>query len=480
LKVSNSLSFRLLCTLWGISALSCLLSVILGGLIPVLEERLALDETLRQTTDQLVNFVFLDLTAEREIERTRSEVKDVLSFKRSNLIIRVFDANHRVLYSSLASPDDLFLKSVSEKDYFDQIIGIKGLGHDYRVIQKPFKLLSGEARRVQVAMELPEFGAALKKSGFHYLVVFSVLCFISLFISRLFSEMILSPVKLIAQHLSQFENLELKQWSPIPQAGDSQFLGEIITATNNLIARIQQSYLANQNMARYIAHEIRTPLTMMLGELETSQDEIVSAEVGAMHQRFIKDVNQIEVIVDTILELAERGRKGSAYEPKSTKIADVLAKCIQNFKRIFEHPIDLTIQPNSPSEVLVDPDLFAILMDNLFRNSLKHGAKNFWLGVSVMGDARDGYLKVLVEDSGPGLREEVLDAANSSKPAKATLGIGLSLCREVCKVAGWKMEFQNRDSGGLTISIFLPVTKSISFDAVAKSEFAQDLDTFWN
>lgn len=404
--------------------------------------------------EKLVDAAFVDLTADREIARIPSIIKSVLHIQKGDWIVRVFDNSRNLIYTNINPDDDDFLDPILKTEDIWRIQSIKGLGREYVVAHRRYKLLSGEPRIVQVAVPLLGWKEAIAKAFSRYLIFLGVLMLLSLFFAKFLTTRLIAPVKCIAQHLSLYKHLDLKQWSPIPQAGDSQFLEEIVSSTNNLVAHLQKSYLASHHMARYIAHEIRTPLTMMLGEIETSFSSIGSnEEIKTLLQRFARDIIQLDVIVKTILELAHRDKMDSAYNPRLVNLTELVEKTVQQFQRVFETPVEVKFAREQSFQTMIDPDLFAILLDNLLRNSAKHGGRSVVITIE-RELLKDSPLRIVLEDRGPGLPPEVLKAANS-QDSLDDLGIGLSLCREVCNTSGWEMKFLNRALGGIRVELHI-------------------------
>jgi signal transduction histidine kinase len=66
-----------------------------------------------------------------------------------------------------------------------------------------------------------------------------------------------------------------------------------------------------------------------------------------------------------------------------------------------------------------------------------------------------------MRDSGPGVSDEIVDVINQNDPTVQTgIGIGLTLCREICNLSGLKMTFENLRPG-LRVLVDLPVSRDL-------------------
>jgi signal transduction histidine kinase len=190
----------------------------------------------------------------------------------------------------------------------------------------------------------------------------------------------------------------------------------------------------------------------MLGEIETADlSRLSRSEIERIFSRFRGDILEIENIIQTILGLARRGRSESPYKPENVFIREVLSAEIKKIERAFHVLVQVGIEKDY--EVFIDPDLFSILVDNLLRNALRHGRGE--IAVRVAEPSPKGSIIVFVEDSGPGLDLDFLEVANSSFLHR-DLGIGLTLCKEVCRITGWRLKFSNRQPHGCSASIEIP------------------------
>jgi|GEM_PF-7093518 len=456
IRKRNSLYFQLTFALWSVAIISCISGGLLSGLLVLRNVRMNMKDQLEQSMSALIN-ITSGMRHEYEQTDLPTIARHILSL-RVGKIVRIFDAHHHTIFSNLPSSDIRFLDRATSWGVLggrEELSIIQTPDRDYATIRGPYILASGEPRYVQLAVPIPKFSEILAASIWQYLLLIAILFTVLAFLSNWMVSRLLSPVKNIAQHLRTLKAKDFKKWLPIPQRGDSHFLEDIIEAANNLISKTQEVSIFQENMARSIAHEIRTPLTAMLGEIETSQTPEMNAEsYRRLLGSFSNDILHIDSITKTILDLGGSGRRRYTYEPKACDLGALVHECIEQFERVFRKDVHMEVRTRNLNSVLLDKDLFRIVVDNLLRNSYKHaGAESI---IRVMLNEEEAAIAVEISDTGPGLSPEILRVANSSVPWASQLGVGLNLCKQICQITGWKCVFENLSTGGLKVSLQIP------------------------
>lgn len=296
-----------------------------------------------------------------------------------------------------------------------------------------------------------------KENGILLSAIMSLLLITAWITSQFMAKKLLHPVTKIKTHLESLERTEPKQWTTIPPEIHGPLLGTLAEVTNHLIMRVQSSYAGNQALARSIAHELRTPLTMMLGELETLPSNASPDEYRSLVERFSGDILQMERIVSSILEVVHRGRKLSNSVPRPISLIEQLESLKMQFLRATHVNIHINqLDPLTPP-LLVDPDLFRILLDNLFRNAIRHGGPTAQIQFHTTRFDAD-HLTLTIEDDGPGIPPSIINALEKGTFTTG-MGIGLNLCREICNLTGWEMKVKCKPEGGTLVHITVPTSR---------------------
>lgn len=220
------------------------------------------------------------------------------------------------------------------------------------------------------------------------------------------------------------------------------------------------------NLLRAISHDIRTPLTSIIGAADfilSDRDPPVSEHQRALARQIQEDGQWLLQVAENLLSITRAG-DGAALRKELEVAEEILGESAAKFlKRYPEANVDVS----APDEVLMVP-MDALLIEqvifNLLENAVLHGVHTtrIALGVHKRGEKAVFY----VEDDGAGIREETLPllfqgGTTASKGAdrgeKRNMGIGLSVCRTIVRAHGGELTGENRPEGGACFVFTLPL-----------------------
>ncbi|WP_340114822.1 hybrid sensor histidine kinase/response regulator transcription factor [Maribellus mangrovi] len=210
----------------------------------------------------------------------------------------------------------------------------------------------------------------------------------------------------------------------------------------------QQEHELNEEKLRFftnITHELRSPMTLILGPLEDlTSDDSLKPDQAKKLQMIQRVTNRLLQTINQILEF----RKSENKSRKLSVIRDDVAKFIyeigEKYKGLNQNKsIDFIINvPNHKIEMYFDPDVITIITDNLISNAFKYTqAGTIELELREIQEGNINYTEVLVSDSGFGISEVDLphifdryyQAKKAAHPIKGT-GIGLSLVKNMVEL----------------------------------------------
>lgn len=216
-------------------------------------------------------------------------------------------------------------------------------------------------------------------------------------------------------------------------------VADLLRAVNELLGRLDDAFHAQARFTAEAAHELRTPIAAMLGDIEVTRrrprgPEEYQVVLDAVHG----DVTRLAALVEGLLTLArvDAGQTEHGREP-------VLASALASAAAAQEQPgIEaaggrLAVRIGADPEVLAQPALVTVALANLLRNAAVHAP-----GAAVrLGVDADGTLvRFVVEDDGPGLPPDQHEAVFTRLARVARrapgLGLGLPLAREIARRHG--------------------------------------------
>ena len=212
-----------------------------------------------------------------------------------------------------------------------------------------------------------------------------------------------------------------------------------------------------------ISHELRNPLTAMVGNLyllkterDLSQEEIIEMADGAYHEAWA-----LGAMLDNLLQIARARAKRLHLSCETLDLDRVINDVIVSVRKDNRHRIVTDIAPDTPA---VRADLIRLrrVLINLIDNAIKFSPDG---GDVTISAARQGQEVVVgVHDAGVGMSPEQLKGlfkpfSRLEKGHAHTGGIGLGLivCRQLCEAQGGRIWVESKKGGGSSFYFTIPV-----------------------
>ncbi|MGC8763638.1 MAG: response regulator [Acidobacteriota bacterium] len=220
----------------------------------------------------------------------------------------------------------------------------------------------------------------------------------------------------------------------------------------------RERFEAHKRMARFLAHEIRNPLTPMrlwLQELEASAEEGKALPEGARRAVAVLEgqVDRLAALVSRLQNLGREEPAALAPLPAAAVLEEV-AEALDPLAR--NGGVEVRLAVEAGLEVLAEEGTLYELLFNLLRNAVEASAERG--GTVEAGGRREGEeARLWVADGAGGLPPEV--AASPFTPYLTTkaggTGLGLVLCRDLALRLGGRLELHNRPGEGLRAEVVL-------------------------
>ena len=219
------------------------------------------------------------------------------------------------------------------------------------------------------------------------------------------------------------------------------------------------------NFLRGISHDLRTPLTSIIGASATLLEDFDGLPPATRVQLaggIQADAQWLLSMVENILSVTRIQQSDMAIAKTEEAAEEVVGEAVALFRR--RHPDALITVHPARDLLLVPMDALLItqVMNNLLDNTRRHGGGQ--TKVSVEMRERGGYAVVSVTDDGPGIRPQLLPHLFEALPVKpggqdATrgAGIGLSICKTIVEAHGGWIKAENVRNGGARLTFALPM-----------------------
>src|SRR5262245_2353833 len=256
-------------------------------------------------------------------------------------------------------------------------------------------------------------------------------------------------------------------FEPLSQTGLPEEIQPLVSALNELLARLEAALEHERAFIADAAHELRSPLTaldLQLQTFESAADEQGRARALAPLRAGVERATRL---VGQMLSLA-REQQGPRPAPGAVPLAPLAVAIVEEMLALADRRrIDLGLGAAEPVAVQGDPEALRTLLRNLVDNALRYTPEGGRVDVSVRRDAAaEGRAAMLeVVDTGPGIperdRARVFDRFYRVPGTASTgSGIGLALVRAIAQRHQGRVELATGPGGvGLAVRVVLPAVE---------------------
>jgi signal transduction histidine kinase len=269
----------------------------------------------------------------------------------------------------------------------------------------------------------------------------------------------LSEVMAAAQAVSQGD---LTARVPVHTQNDD--LSALSDHFNRMADELERSDKQRRNLLADIAHELRTPITILRGRLEGILDGVYPPDEANIAPA-LEETYLLERLVEDLRLLALAEANQLRYEMKSIRLNELVETILGLFTaQADEKEIKLLLEaePDIP-EVMVDPQRFQQVIGNLIDNALRYTPEGSTIELNIK--KVDQNIELSVADEGQGIPEEELKhifdrfwrGEKSRARSTGGAGLGLSIARRLVEAHGGRIWARNRSPRGFEVIISLPI-----------------------
>ncbi|TSA87154.1 HAMP domain-containing histidine kinase [Deinococcus detaillensis] len=272
------------------------------------------------------------------------------------------------------------------------------------------------------------------------------------------------------QHLSTSD--------PVPGTQERSEVGALARALDTSLAELRAERRRESLFLASASHELRTPVTAMLADLQhTLARERSPEEVLAALHRTERTAGRLRQLTGNLMSLTRAQHLG---ERQTADLLDLAGEAIDLLQPLaLKREIDLWLE-GAPTPALVDASLLSGVLENLIGNALKFSPEGGQVSVRVL--PLRGGAELIVEDSGPGfptgpLTEAFVRGVSAHKAGQAPegFGLGLAVVRQVVEAHGGSLELGERAGGGARVRVVLPAAPARPSAEKAETELSLDL-----
>lgn len=239
-------------------------------------------------------------------------------------------------------------------------------------------------------------------------------------------------------------------------------ISSLMRSFNSMAERLQINDRQRRNMLADISHELRTPITIIQGNVEGILDGMYPADEAHL-KSIIEETQILSRLVDDLrtLALAESGALHLKHEP--TNLAELIRDAISGFEsQATEKEVDIQLWLNVTEDVNIDPQRVREVLTNLLSNALRYTPRGGVIKIRLTetGPGPEGTLTISVEDSGPGIPPDVLPHVFErfyKSSDSGGMGLGLSIAKYLVEAHAGTIWAESEVGKGTRISFTIPV-----------------------
>lgn len=286
---------------------------------------------------------------------------------------------------------------------------------------------------------------------------------LSIFLGTVLARSLTRPLQDLTEATRAVADGDLQRQVPVRSKDE---VGRLAESFNRMSAALDRSQRLRRQMTADIAHDLRTPLSIILGHLDAVEEGVLPADgktIGIMRDEAVYLSRLIEDL--RMLSLADAGELALTRTP--TDGAQLVQRSVlahQPAAHSAGVELTATIEPGLPATMDVDPERMVQVLGNLLDNALQHTPSGGRIRVTARPAA--GGVEVRVHDSGPGIPQGELDLVferlyRSDKARRRGTegsGLGLAIAKSIVEAHGGTIRAESAPGEGTTIVVSLPVT----------------------
>lgn len=232
---------------------------------------------------------------------------------------------------------------------------------------------------------------------------------------------------------------------------------------DRMLARLEQSFIAERQFASDASHELRTPITVILAECDRARRKDVTRD------DFLGSISVIEEqgrgmseLVQSLLSLTRMQQGTDRYPLRQADLSEFVNAACDEFIPADARGIELSRKIEPAVQAHFNPALMSRVVHNLLQNAYKYGREGGHIEVGLC--AREGCAVLSVADDGIGIAPENQDKiwqrfwqADASRGEDGGSGLGLAMVKEIAQFHSGMAAVESAPGHGSTFTVSIPL-----------------------
>ncbi len=350
-----------------------------------------------------------------------------------------------------------------------------------RIITFPVVENNHVTKIVQIASSLEEVEDALNTLFIILIITVPLALMVAILGGEFLAHKALKPVDHITQTARMITSQNLNQRIDPPKVKDE--ISRLAETFNEMISRLDQSFRQIKQFSSDASHELKTPLTILKGEVEvTLRKERTTQEYRQTLKSNLEEINRMSQIVEDLLLLSKADTGQIRLNKEDIDLTEILNEVVAQMDLLARSKRLNLSASNHHQNIHILGDALRIreLFINLIENGIKYTEEGGSIHVTVQkeyppsvrnqSDLVEGegekFVKIIVSDSGIGIAEEDrerifnrffrVDKARSREQGGS--GLGLSICKWIVEAHQGEIKVESELGKGSSFIVTLPLS----------------------
>ena len=286
---------------------------------------------------------------------------------------------------------------------------------------------------------------------------------IALFLSLVLARTLTQPVRELTSAIRAMAQGKLGVAVPVRSRDE---LGQLTTVFNQMSADLARANQARRQMTADIAHDLRTPLSVIKGYCEGLRDGVLKPTPHTF-QTMYQEAEHLSLLIEDLrmLSLADAGELRLARQRVPPReLLERIAAVHQLRAQAQRIALQVKAEANLP-EMEVDPERMAQVLNNLVGNALRYTPAGGQITLAAAENV--GHVHLTIQDTGAGIAPDDLprifdrfyrgDASRGQQTGES--GLGLAIAKSLVELHGGTITASSAPGAGTTFTIELPTTR---------------------
>lgn len=292
----------------------------------------------------------------------------------------------------------------------------------------------------------------MKRSNRFLILSLIALGGLSVVLSFIFSKKLTDPIKKLTAAAKDISEGNIT--TRISISGNDE-ISNLARTFNTMSGNLEIQESLRKKLTSNIAHELRTPLSSIQGELEGMIDGLIKIDKERLLS-LREETGRLKKIIEGLEELSKAEASILELKRQLINLKSFLSNIKERFEKLFtDEGVKLGLECPDTLTLYADPDKISQIMINLLSNALKATKKGG--DVRIKAGIKNTEVFIEVMDTGHGIKKEDLPFVFERfyKTSEGGLGLGLTIAKELADAHGGRIEVKSEYGEGSTFTLYI-------------------------